>query len=169
MQTPALLLRRSEAADLEAVRAAYARSVSLHQPWTYPPRNLEASLREEHRYLLCLAAGGEIVGTFNISGIVRGYFHSAYLGYEAYVPHQGKGYMRRGLQLLLQKAFGELNLHRLEANIQPENKASIALVRAAGFVREGYSRQYLNIGGRGWKDHERWAILNPDWRDPDAA
>ena len=55
-------------------------------------------------------------------------------------------------------AFRSLKLHRLEANIQPANAASIALVRACGFSKEGYSPRYLKIGGR-WRDHERWAIL----------
>jgi ribosomal-protein-alanine N-acetyltransferase len=59
---------------------------------------------------------------------------------------------------LVKKAFSEVQLHRLEANIQPENLASVALVRACGFVQEGYSRRYLKIRGR-WRDHERWAIL----------
>ena len=55
-------------------------------------------------------------------------------------------------------AFGEVGLHRLEANIQPENKSSIGLVRRLGFQQEGYSPRYLKVGGR-WRDHERWALL----------
>ena len=72
--------------------------------------------------------------------------------------------MRLGLKLLLKEAFQELNLHRLEANIQPENIASIRLVAGAGFIKEGFSRQYLRIGGLEWKDHERWAIINEVWK-----
>ncbi len=71
--------------------------------------------------------------------------------------------MRQGLQLILQEVFQTLNLHRLEANIQPENSPSIHLVAGAGFVKEGFSRQYLRVGGKEWKDHERWAILNHEW------
>jgi len=66
------------------------------------------------------------------------------------------------LQLMLGHAFGRLGLHRVEANIQPGNVASIRLVKRAGFTREGYSRRYLKIGGR-WRDHERWALLREDW------
>ena len=66
--------------------------------------------------------------------------------------------MHDGLRLVLRFAFGPLGLHRLEANIQPGNESSVALVRGAGFRLEGYSRRYLKIAGR-WRDHERWAIL----------
>ena len=71
--------------------------------------------------------------------------------------------MTAALQLMLEYAFKELRLHRLEANVQPRNVSSIALIKHAGFVREGYSQRYLKIGGR-WRDHERWAILYEDWK-----
>jgi ribosomal-protein-alanine N-acetyltransferase len=90
---------------------------------------------------------------------VLGGFQSAYLGYYAFEPFAGRGLMRMGFELVLTTAFRKLKLHRLEANIQPQNKASIALVRSCGFSREGYSPRYLKIGGR-WRDHERWAILS---------
>jgi [ribosomal protein S5]-alanine N-acetyltransferase len=78
-------------------------------------------------------------------------------------PFAGQGYMREGLELELRRAFLSPRLHRIEANIQPENHASIALARGAGFQREGFSPRYLKISGR-WRDHERWAILAEDWR-----
>jgi ribosomal-protein-alanine N-acetyltransferase len=112
----------------------------------------------------------------NLNEIVRGAFHSAYLGYYGFVPHAGQGYMAEGLRLALRHAFRRLGLHRLEANIQPGNRASRALVRRLGFRREGYSPRYLKIGGR-WRDHERWAIVREAWvstgpmrrRRPDGA
>lgn len=92
--------------------------------------------------------------------MVHGNFRSAYLGYYAFEGYAGRGLMRQGLSLAVARAFRHLRLHRLEANIQPGNAASIALVRACGFSQEGFSPRYLKIGGR-WRDHERWAIVAP--------
>jgi len=65
--------------------------------------------------------------------------------------------------LALRHAFRPLKLHRVEANIQPENVASIRLVERLGFRREGFSPRYLKIGGR-WRDHVRYALLAEEWR-----
>jgi len=73
--------------------------------------------------------------------------------------------MQQGMQLIIEEAFTSLNLHRLEANIQSDNIASIKLVAKSGFVKEGYSKNYLRIGGKEWKDHERWAFVNECWQD----
>lgn len=72
--------------------------------------------------------------------------------------------MTEGLRLVITYAFEKLHLHRLEANIQPKNIKSIALVKRCGFRKEGYSPRYLKIGGR-WRDHERWTILSEDWKN----
>jgi len=95
--------------------------------------------------------------------VVRGSFCSGYLGYYALAPYQGRGYVREGLKAVIRMAFGEYALHRLEANIQPDNVRSIGPVRAVGFRREGYSPTYPKVGGR-WRDHERWALTVEDWR-----
>jgi len=120
--------------------------------------------REDYEGLLvCHRNDDAIVGLVNLSQIFRGGFQSAYLGYQVGAPFAGRGYMTEALQLVLRYAFDKMKLHRLEANIQPNNIASIALVKRAGFTKEGYSPRYLKICGR-WRDHERWAILAEDWR-----
>lgn len=108
---------------------------------------------------------GAILGAIEISEIVHGKFHSAYLGYHIGGTFARQGYMREGLTIAITRAFRDLRLHRLEANIQPTNTPSIRLVEQLGFRREGYSPRYLKIGGR-WRDHERWAILAEEWRPP---
>lgn len=65
-------------------------------------------------------------------------------------------------------AFGELDLHRLEANIQPDNERSIRLVVRLGCRREGYSPRYVKVAGK-WRDHERWALLAEDWQSTSPA
>jgi [ribosomal protein S5]-alanine N-acetyltransferase len=109
-----------------------------------------------------LAAVGILMGSSTSTRFVRGSFRSGYLGYYAFRPHAGRGYMDEGLRLVLRRAFGALRLHRVEANIQPDNARSIALVRRLGFRREGLSPRYLKVAGRR-RDHERWALLAEEW------
>lgn len=137
---------------------------ALH-PWVAPPASRaqfsaylrRARRRTERAFLVCRREDRAIAGVINVSQIFYGNFRSAYLGYYAGAPFMGEGYMREGLLLVLRHAFDTLGLHRLEANIQPANRASIRLVKRIGFRREGFSPRYLKILGR-WRDHERWAI-----------
>lgn len=108
-------------------------------------------------FVICLHDTDAVVGGVNINNIVRGTLQSGTLGYTAYASTTGHGYMTEGLRLVLQHAFGQLELHRLEANIQPDNTASLNLVKRLGFQREGYSTAFQFIDGE-WRDHERWAI-----------
>jgi ribosomal-protein-alanine N-acetyltransferase len=158
-------LRDLVPADRDAFLDMVRESRDLHRPWTYPPDRpdqfTDLVSRAGRDDFACLAAvlaeDGDLVGIFTVSQIVRGYFQSAYLGYYANARHAGKGLMSEAMALVLDLAFGQLSLHRLEANIQPGNAPSIALARRAGFRLEGYSPRYLLIGGR-WRDHERYAI-----------
>ena len=112
---------------------------------------------------ICLVTDGSIIGAISVSQIFRGGFQNAYLGYYVGAQYAGQGHMTEALRLVLRYAFKDLKLHRLEANIQPGNVASISLVKRAGFIQEGYSSRYLKVCGR-WRDHERWAILADDWK-----
>lgn len=108
-------------------------------------------------FVICLRGTGAIVGGVNINNIVRGSLQSGSLGYTSYASTTGRGYMTQGLELVVQFAFGSLGLHRLEANIQPDNASSLNLVKRLGFRHEGYSAAFQYINGE-WRDHERWAI-----------
>jgi len=151
---------------LEFVR----QSRTFHRPWVYPPATrtrflsyLERGRKDDYRsFLVRRAEDDALVGVFNLSQIFRGGFQNAYLGYYGNARLGRNGYMTAAMRLLLRYAFRTLKLHRLEANIQPGNRASLALVRRCGFRREGFSPRYLKIGGR-WRDHERWAITREDW------
>ncbi|MBX7245649.1 MAG: GNAT family N-acetyltransferase [Candidatus Sumerlaeaceae bacterium] len=168
---PDVYLRPPEPADCVEVIAMNRASRAFHRGWVSPPTTalqFEAYLarcqREDFEGLLvCRKSDGAIVGVVNLSQIFRGGFQNAYMGYYASAAHAGQGFMTRGVALALDHAFRVLGLHRVEANCQPENKASIALLRRLGFAREGFSRRYLKISGR-WRDHVRFAMLTEDWK-----
>ncbi len=161
---------RRAAAFVDAARRSRA---SLGR-WAHPPSTLaeyRAYVRRFRRsthvgHLVCADDGG-LAGVININEVVLGSFCSGYLGYYAFAPYGGRGYMREGLRIVVGLAFRKYGLHRLEANIQPDNSQSIALVRGLGFKREGYSPRYLKIAGR-WCDHERWALTSEDWKSARA-
>jgi [ribosomal protein S5]-alanine N-acetyltransferase len=158
--------RKREVEFIERVQA----SQKLHRPWLQAPstaqqfRDLLVRTRSERHssFFVCTNETFELAGVINLNEIVRGLFQSAYLGYYAFEPFSGVGYMSEGLALVIEQAFGPLGLHRLEANVQPGNLRSIRLVSGLGFQLEGLSPRYLKIAGR-WRDHERWAILADSW------
>jgi ribosomal-protein-alanine N-acetyltransferase len=157
--------------DEDAFTAAMRASRSLHRPWVKMPESpedyaayLERSRRDNAAFFLAHRTEDDaIVGFLNISEIIRGRLQSAFLGYGGVAGFAGQGYMHEALELVLREAFTTLGLHRLEVNIQPGNRASLALAKRCGFEREGFSARYLKIGGR-WRDHERWAIRAETWR-----
>lgn len=149
----------------EFVRVMSA-SRAFHHPWVSAPctpeawrRYLERLRRDnEDGYLVRRLADNALCGVVNLNIITYEALCSAYLSYYAAADMARMGYMREGLQRVIDLAFGELGLHRLEANIQPANEASIRLVESLGFQCEGYSPRLLRINGK-WRDHERWALL----------
>ncbi|MFG3041384.1 GNAT family N-acetyltransferase [Streptomyces sp. NPDC048330] len=151
-------------------------SAELHAPFMQLPSQA-AEFRSWMRrfddgsnrgYLIRVRETGEAAGTVNINSIIRGRYQGASLGYAAFAPSAGRGYITEGLGLVLEHAFGELRLHRLEASIQPANKASSAVVKRLGFRYEGLSPDYLYINGA-WRDHERWSLSAPAPWTPDPS
>ncbi len=170
-----LFIRELTVDDKEKFLAAMQRSESLHHPWvTAPITPLEFNgyikryQQSTHKSFLVCDELGNIAGVFNISEMVRGLFQNAYLGFYAVADFAGKGYMSAGLKLVLAKVFNELKLHRIEANIQPDNRQSIQLVQNNGFRYEGFSPRYLKINGE-WRGHEHWAMTIEDYvsNDPE--
>jgi ribosomal-protein-alanine N-acetyltransferase len=170
---PRVLIRPPTMDDCAAFLGATRRSRALHRRWI----TAKPATRKEfanymarfdgvsvYRYLVIhRERENEIVGVISINNVVRGAFQSGALGYYAFSPYAGQGLMTEALRLVIAEAFGKLKLHRLEANIQPGNLASIALAKKCGFRCEGLSPRMLKICGK-WRDHERWAILAEDRR-----
>lgn len=167
-------IRHITPADGAEFTARARESRELHRPWLFPPADgptyrtyAEALVGDPAKagFLVCARDSGAIGGFININNIVHGAFRCGALGYGAFAHAAGRGLMSEGLGLVLSYAFTELALHRLEANIQPGNAGSLALVRRAGFRREGFSPDFLFIDGA-WRDHERWAITADMARPP---
>jgi ribosomal-protein-alanine N-acetyltransferase len=162
-------IRRPTAEDRDELLILTKSSRDLHNPWVVPPltpEQFDVYLQSRQNpgddgFFICDAQSAHIVGVVNLNCIVRGFFQSAYLGYYVAAPFARQGFMTEGLKLVARFAFTDMKLHRLEANIQPENIASIALARKCGFRREGFSPKYLKVQGE-WRDHERWALLAAD-------
>jgi [ribosomal protein S5]-alanine N-acetyltransferase len=160
-----VFLRHLTAADEAEFTRLVRESKALHHPWMELPGTPEEFAAHLTRFTgavneglaVCDLASGAIVGGINMNNIVHGRFQNAALGYWAFAGTAGRGYLSEGLRLTIRYAFGDLGLHRLEANIQPGNTASIRLVERNGFRFEGTSPDYLFIDGA-WRDHERWAI-----------
>ena len=170
---PRTFFRTVKSTDREELLALAQDSRDLHAPWIEAPLTphafkvyLRRTERDDHHgFAICLRDSGRIVGVVNINNVVGGSMLSASIAYYIGRRHADRGYMREGLMQIMEHAFGELRLHRLEANIQPGNTTSIALARSCGFVHEGLARRYLFIDGA-WRDHERWAAIDDreHWR-----
>ena len=169
---PRVYLRAPTLRDREEFLALSRASVSFYRGLASSPSTpraftayVERSRRPDYvGILVCRREDDRIVGCVNLSQIVRGTFQSAYMGYQVFAPFARQRYMTDAMPLVLRVIFQQLRLHRVEANVQPTNTASIAVVRRAGFVKEGYSQRYLKISGR-WRDHERWAITAELWAE----
>ncbi|OHX12109.1 GNAT family N-acetyltransferase [Chromobacterium sphagni] len=117
------------------------------------------------RFLLTMSTEPDrVIGTVSLSNIVRGVFQACHLGYGIDQAHEGRGLMREALEALIAFAFGELKLHRIQANYQPQNIRSAALLERLGFTVEGQAKDYLFLAG-GWRDHVLTALTNPDFDD----
>ncbi len=167
---PVVSLSSPSAADADEFIAAARASATLQHPWVSAPDTAErfraflnrAAREDQGSYLVRHADCGGLAGYVNINNIVGGALRSGQLGYAAFASHAGRGLMTAGLRAVVSDAFTSLGLHRLEANIQPDNHASLRLVQGLGFRREGFSPRYLMVDGE-WRDHERWAVLAEDW------
>jgi [ribosomal protein S5]-alanine N-acetyltransferase len=164
-------LRAPEAADVDELVALARASQKFHRGLLKMPNThaeftsfLERSRNATNAcFLISRISDDAIVGMISFSQIFYGPFCNAYLGYGLGAGFTGKGFMTEAVELALAFAFKDLKLHRVEANVQPENAASIKVLRRTGFTKEGFSKKYLKVGGK-WCDHQRWAITRESWK-----
>ncbi len=164
-------LRPPKAEDFEEFTAMNLASRRFHKGLANPPLDRKAFdaflLRNKFEtnecFLICRKDDNAIAGMINLSQIFRGNFQNAYLGYYLGEKFARQGFMTEAIGLILRFAFKRLKLHRIEANVQPHNLSSIAVLLKNGFMKEGFSERYLKIGSR-WRDHERFAIVAENWK-----
>jgi ribosomal-protein-alanine N-acetyltransferase len=177
LHSPRLRLLAAHEDLAASVADFYARNATHLAPWDppSPPDFATAPVhRERLRKAAADAAAGSglrwwlqpvdapqlLIGSIGLSQISRGPFQNAMLGYAIDAAHEGRGLMREALRTVIAHAFSPLcNLHRIQANVRPENSRSVALLQRLGFEDEGLARDYLYIDG-GWRDHRMFALRN---------
>lgn len=104
-----------------------------------------------------------LIGSIGLTAIARGPFQNAMLGYAIDKQLEGQGLMREALLAIIEHAFSpKIHLHRVQANVRPENLRSLRLLESLGFEREGFAKDYLYINGT-WRDHVMLALRNQNY------
>lgn len=160
---------RREYCSVRTTNAAYFRSWepratdgSVPKPTIAFKRMLKAQGDTCRTFLVFESATNSMIARISCNQIFRGPFQNTIIGYWIIRKHAGKGYMTEALMLALDHIFGDMKLHRVEANLVPRNARSRNLVKRLGFRFEGLAKRYLQIAGR-WSDHEHWAITVEEW------
>lgn len=168
---PRTYLRKPTAADAEEFVGLAAAARTHLRPFVYATEDVPAfrswlargRRADVEQFLVCRREDDAIAGFVNLNNIILGSLRQASAGWASLPPHAGRGHLTDGLSMVLELAFTQLRLHRVEANIQPANERSRQLALRCQFRLEGYSPSYLKVGGQ-WRDHERWAVLSDEWR-----
>lgn len=126
-------------------------------------RNIESYNKEteekiSYRFGIFLNSNHQLIGMIALNDVLWP-LKTSYVGYSLDLKHTKQGYMFEALNLVINYAFNELKLHRLEAGVMPSNQASYKLLERCGFVREGLLRKNVHINGR-WEDHYIYGLLN---------
>ncbi len=174
----AVALRPLRRSDGDLWRAIRIRDEALISPWdatstlSWTDRH-DRTQWHSHRSLLLAAArrgealpfvitlAGQFVGQVTIGGIQRGALRSGWVGYWVDATVQGGGVATVALALAVGHALGPVGLHRVEATIAPENRASLSVVGHIGLRQEGYLQRYLDINGA-WRDHLLFAMTREE-------
>ena len=163
------------------VAAFYGRNAAHLAPWNPPaPPGLDTETLQRERlrnaaaevvagtasrwWLQPLANPNIVIGNINLTQIIRGAFQNGMLGYAIDGNHEGLGLIHESLLAIINHAFSpEFNLHRIQANVRPENVRSLGVIQRLGFEQEGMAREYLFIDGA-WRDHLMFALRNPHYK-----
>ena len=177
-----VVLRPLVASDFEAWRDVRQRNVEWLTKWEprppegYPNDSVDRTAfaarcgAREREWQLGTGYGfgifvrDRLAGEINLSGVQRGPFQNAYVGYWIDEAQAGQGYVPEALVVAARFAFEDLGLHRLQVAIIPRNRASRRVAEKLGLRDEGVAVRYLAINGV-WEDHIRYAITAEEWRE----
>ena len=160
-----LQLLPPSSADLPALlafeldnRAYFERWVTARAPSYYHQEAIAAAIEQAQRerqqdlaYQYLAKQDGQIIGRVNLTAVMRPYFNKATLGYRIGERFGGRGYATRVVALLLEEAFGTLELWRVEATARPQNMGSIAVMQRNGFHQYGHSEKAMRFQDA-WSD-----------------
>lgn len=167
-----LTLRPVTFGDRAALAQLKADNAAWLEAWKIGERDPEATRREFRRWVLhyraagregtalvlMLELDGHIAGQVVANPITSGASASAKLGYWIAEQYAGQGYIPLATAMLIDYLVSELEVHRIEINIRPENAASVRVVEKLGCRREGIARELLYVDGA-WRDHVRYSLL----------
>ncbi|MEV4620324.1 GNAT family protein [Asanoa sp. NPDC049573] len=166
-------IRPTELGDAPVLAAAYTANWPFLAPWD-PVRDevfftpagqrarIEGMLADRGAYPCVIELDGEVVGTVTLTQMEYGPAQSANLGYWVAQAVNGRGIASRAVELIVERAFGELGLHRLQAGTLEHNFGSQKVLANNGFERIGIARDFLRIQGR-WQDHILFQRVNEGW------
>lgn len=173
INTSRLSLRSMSAEDVDDFYTIYS-NLEVMRYWSTPPlANKDAASklineirdgfarRELLKWGIALLTDDTLIGTVTL-------FHPdfthrrAEIGYALGRAHWRQGYMRETLRAVLDYAFSVLDLHRIEADVDPRNTASVRTLERLGFQREGYLRERWQVNGE-IQDALFYGLLRPDW------
>lgn len=103
-----------------------------------------------------------VVGEVNLNNVIRGAMQSATIGYWIDRRHAGHSYTAEAVVVVMQFAFEQLQLHRVEICIVPRNHRSRRIMEKLAIREEGTADRYLEINGT-WEDHVRYGFTTEEW------
>jgi ribosomal-protein-alanine N-acetyltransferase len=174
LDTPRLRLRAPIAADVPALFSIFSDPETMRY-WSRPAMTdvaeAAALLHDVWRHAeagtlfqwgVALRGDDRVIGTCTLFRIDRVH-RRAELGYILRRDHWGRGFASEALTAIIGHAFGALELHRLEADVDPRNTGSIRLIERMGFKREGHLRERYFVAGD-IQDSLIYGLLAPEWR-----
>ena len=176
-KTRQLVIRCLVLRDYECWKQAHLKMKNPQNTWdvgSWPARSLtkvefkkiirsQTEQRKKDKFydLGIFDKSGALVGGVSLMEVSRGISQTAYLGYSIFNNHWGQGYGKEAVQAMIEIAFEEIKLHRIEAGIEPTNKRSLKLARSLGMRREGLKKRALFLRNK-WVDLVIYTLTSED-------